>query len=65
MHQIEAVSKDDVVRRCLRHQTKVASHTETPLGVSKWLERNSPHKNLACPWVGDKGSVCPLPKGKV
>ena len=20
---------------------------------SKWLERNSPHKNIACPWVGD------------
>ena len=26
----------------------VASHTETPLGVSKWLERATPHKyNLA------------------
>ena len=21
--------------------------------------------NIACPWVGDKGCVCPLPKGKV
>ena len=20
---------------------------------SKWLERNTPHKNIACPWVGD------------
>ena len=65
MHQIEAVSKDDVVRRCRRHRTKVASHTVVPLGTAKWLERNSPHKNLACPWVGDKGCVCPLPKGKV
>ena len=25
------------MKRCQRHQTKVASHTETPLGVSKWL----------------------------
>ena len=31
----------------------VASHTEKPLGFSKWLERNTPHKNIACPWVGD------------
>ena len=38
MHQVGAVSKDDAVK----HQTMVASHTETPLGVSKWLERNSP-----------------------
>ena len=30
MHQIGAVSKDDAVK----HRTKVASHTETPLGVS-------------------------------
>ena len=21
--------------------------------------------NIACPWVGDKGRVCPLPSGKV
>ena len=21
--------------------------------------------SIACPWVGDKGCVCPLPKGKV
>ena len=39
--------------RCQRHRTMVASHTEKPLGFSKWLERNSPHKNIACPWVGD------------
>ena len=38
MYQIKVVSKDDAVK----HQTMVASHTETPLGVSKWLERNSP-----------------------
>ena len=49
MHQIGAVSKDDAVK----HRTKVASHTVTPLGVAKWLERNIPHKNIACPWVGD------------
>jgi len=24
-----------------------------------------PPNNIACPWVGDKGCVCPLPKGKV
>ena len=33
MHKIKVVSKEDAVK----HQTKVASHTETPLGVSKWL----------------------------
>ena len=37
-----AVSKErmqlgHLQRGCQRHQTKVASHTETPLGVSKWL----------------------------
>ena len=37
----------------VRHRTKVASHTEKPLGFSVWLERNTPHKNIACPWVGD------------
>jgi len=30
MHKIKVVSKEDAVK----HQTKVASHTETPLGVS-------------------------------
>ena len=49
MHKIKVVSKEDAVK----HQTKVASHTETPLGVSVWLERNTPHKNIAYPWVGD------------
>ena len=24
-----------------------------------------PSNNLACPWVGDMGCVCPLPSGKV
>ena len=33
MHHIGVVSKDDAVK----YQTMVASHTETPLGVSKWL----------------------------
>ena len=28
----------------VRHQTKEASHTETPLGVSKWLVRATSHK---------------------
>jgi len=43
----------------------VASHTEKPLGFSKWLVRGLPHNNIACPWVGDMVCVCPLPKGKV
>ena len=36
-----AVSKKGcrLQRGCRRHQTMVASHTETPLGVSKWLGR--------------------------
>ena len=34
-HGKNAVRKEDADR----HQTKVASHTETPLGVSKWLGR--------------------------
>ena len=38
MHQIGTVSKDDAVK----HQTMVASHTETPLGVSKWLVKATP-----------------------
>ena len=60
MHQIGAVSKDDAVK----HRTKVASHTETPLDVSKWLERNTPPYNIACPWVGDMFCVCPLPTAR-
>ena len=24
-----------------------------------------PPNNIACPWVGDMGCVCPLPSGKV
>ncbi len=40
MYQIKVVSKEDAIR----HRTKVASHTETPLGVSKWLVRATSHK---------------------
>ena len=43
----------------------VASHTETPLGVSKWLVRDYPPYNIACPWVGDMVSSCPLHISKV
>ena len=49
MYQIKVVSKEDAVK----HQTKVASHTAVPLGTAKWLEKNTPHKNIACLWVGD------------
>ena len=49
----ERIQLGRLQRGCQRHQTKVASHTEKPLGFSKWLERNTPHKNIACPWVGD------------
>ena len=48
----------------VRHRTKVASHTEKPLGFSKWLERNTPPYNIACPWVGDMFCVCPLPTAR-
>ena len=41
MYQIGVVSTDDAVK----HQTMVASHTETPLGVSKWLVWNCPNNN--------------------
>jgi len=50
---------------CQRHQTKVASHTETPLGVSKWLVWRAPPKYKPAFTVGDKVSSCPLPSGKV
>ena len=32
------------IERCQRHQTKVASHTATPLGVAKWLVRGCPEE---------------------
>jgi len=43
----------------------VASHTAVPLGTAKWLVRGLPPIISACPWVGDKVCVCPLPTGKV
>ena len=39
-----AVCKEDADR----HRTKVASHTETPLGVSKWLVWDCPN-NISLP----------------
>ena len=60
----------------VRHRTKVASHTETPLGVSNQRSLFAKRGKVngwfgiapiitACPWVGDMSSVCPLPNGKV
>ena len=40
MHQIGVISKDDAVK----HRTMVASHTEKPLGFSKWLVRGCPEE---------------------
>ena len=42
-HGKNAVRKEDADR----HRTRVASHTETPLGVSKWLGKRHHTRNLA------------------
>ena len=39
--------KDGCKEDADRHQTRVASHTETPLGVSKWLGKRHHTRNLA------------------
>ena len=39
----ERIQLGRLQRGCQRHQTKVASHTEKPLGFSKWLGRATPH----------------------
>ncbi len=44
----EASDKGSQKERCQRHQTKVASHTEKPLGFSKWLEQGLPYILIAC-----------------
>ena len=50
-HQTKVFRKEDargrMQRGCQRHQTKVASHTEKPLGFSKWLVRENHTRNLA------------------
>ena len=58
MHQVGAVSKDDAVK----NQTMVASHTETPLGVSKWLERATPHKYNLAAMQGTRAKHVAYPK---
>ena len=54
-------------KRCQGHQTMVASHTAVPIGTAKgeMAGMGLPPNNIACPWVGDMCSPCPLPKGKV
>ena len=44
----EASDKGSQKERCQRHRTKVASHTEKPLGFSKWLEQGLPYILIAC-----------------
>ena len=43
----------------------VASHTETPLGVSKWLEQELSQKYQPAFTVGDMVNSCPLHSSKV
>ena len=67
--QTKTVSKEDAVEPIAMMMPEASDKGSQPYsrayGYGEMAGMRLPPNNIACPWVGDIVSPCPLPKGKV
>ena len=65
MHVGIVLRKPDYKERMPTASDNGSQPYSCPLGDCEMAGMRLPPNNIACPWVGDIVSPCPLPKGKV